>query len=196
VFWCQCSRKSLAGHAVYPGNCRQQSTPIEESAIRLKVTESDDTFDDKYQGLQTAHLGRDFGDVILKRRDHLFAYQLAVVTDDIQQNISHVIRGIDLMSSTFWQRDLYRAFNAPCPSYGHFPVLYTQSSDQKLSKQNLAPAVNEQEAIANLQAVFNLLHLSVATDTPQRMLHEALSLWQPHKLYNKQRLHISEIGLD
>jgi glutamyl-Q tRNA(Asp) synthetase len=190
LFWCQCSRKSLSGHTVYPGTCRSNITPLDNTAVRLKVTVGEDSFNDVYQGEQTADLGKHFGDVVLKRRDQLFAYQLAVVCDDIEQNISHVIRGIDLMHSTYWQRELYRAFDQTTPLYGHFPVLHDANSSQKLSKQNLAPAVDERQIIENLTLVFNLLQLTIDVDTPEKMLNQALSQWLPSVLYRKQRLQI------
>jgi glutamyl-Q tRNA(Asp) synthetase len=196
VFWCQCSRKKLIGHQVYPGTCRHNKSLLDKSAVRLRVTTGEDSFVDLFQGEQSAHLREDFGDVVLKRRDQLYAYQLAVVCDDIEQNISHVIRGIDLMHSTYWQRELYRTFDQPLPQYGHFPVLHAENSTQKLSKQNLAPAVNEQQVIRNFKMVFKLLQIPIDIDTPENMLQQAVSRWQPNVLYLKQRLHISEIGLD
>ena len=196
VFWCQCSRKNLAGHPVYPGTCRQNTSLLDDSAVRLRVTRGEDSFVDLIQGKQSAHISEDFGDVVLKRRDQLYAYQLAVVCDDVEQNISHVIRGIDLMHSTYWQRELYRTFDQPFPQYGHFPVLHAENSPQKLSKQNLAPAVNEKQVIQNFKLVFRLLQIPIDIDTPENMLKQAVSQWQRDVLCLKQQLHIPEFGLD
>ncbi|MEJ2042870.1 MAG: tRNA glutamyl-Q(34) synthetase GluQRS [Reinekea sp.] len=188
LFWCHCSRKQLAGFSVYPGFCRQNKTPRHDSAARLRIITGSDSFVDKFQGLQTANLSSQYGDVVLQRRDQLFSYQLAVVSDDIASNITNVVRGIDLLGSTYWQRELYRAFDTPYVNYGHFPVLHSNHADQKLSKQNLAPAVDDTQAIDNLKTVFTLLGLEIDTDRIDLMLSQAIQLWQPDKLTGKDKI--------
>jgi len=196
VYWCTCSRKQLAGHQTYPGRCRHHRTPRPNSAIRFQVESTSDRFDDLFQGTQSASPQADYGDVVLQRRDRLFAYQLAVVADDSDLGITHVIRGIDLMDSTFWQRELYRAIDAKPPQYGHFAVLHAQGSNQKLSKQNLAPAIDPTRAIDNLHRVFQQLGITVVRSTPAQMLLEACSLWQRALLSQKQILHVPVFELD
>lgn len=195
VFWCQCSRRDLAGHKVYPGTCRKFSYPRNNSSIRFLMPEQFDEFDDEFQGLQQADVKNEFGDVVLFRRDGLFAYQLAVVCDDFAEGVTHVIRGIDLLSSTWWQRALCRALGFPIPKYGHFPVLLDTQSQQKLSKQNLSAPVENRHAGNNLHTLFKLMGLNVAPDVPERMLAEALECWQPNHLYDVDALQTPDIEL-
>lgn len=190
LFWCQCSRKQLRGQVVYPGTCRTSVSPRPDCAIRLRVSEQGDAFIDGFQGRQSANPAKDFGDVILKRRDDYYAYQLAVVVDDAWQGITDVVRGIDLLHASYWQRALFRQLNLPMPTFHHFPVLI-HDNGQKLSKQNQAPAVSEQQPGHNLSQVFALLQLDVAPARPEQMLAQAISLWQPEPLYNIQTLPIT-----
>ncbi|TCS41632.1 tRNA glutamyl-Q(34) synthetase GluQRS [Reinekea marinisedimentorum] len=196
LFWCRCSRKDLAGLAVYPGTCRDNLSPMPDSAIRLAVTSEQDCFDDLFQGTQHANIKQQYGDVVVRRRDKLFAYQLAVVCDDIADNISHIIRGIDLMDSTYWQRELYRGFEQSYPEYGHFAVIHSAGSDQKLSKQNLAAAVNDDRAQQNLMQVFQLLEIEAEPAPPLEMLSQATGQWQRSKLFKKCTLHLPTVTLE
>ncbi|WP_370592139.1 tRNA glutamyl-Q(34) synthetase GluQRS [Reinekea sp. G2M2-21] len=196
LFWCTCSRKDLAGHKLYPGHCRHRLQPVANSAIRLRIDRDDDRFNDLFQGMQHSRPRDELGDVILRRRDNLFAYQLAVVCDDIEQNVTHVIRGIDLLESTYWQRELYRVLNAQPPTYGHFAVIHSTGSEQKLSKQNLAPAVDDTQPQQNLQQVFRLLNIHVERDAPEAMLQQAIKQWRRPILIDKQILHCPVFQLD
>lgn len=183
LFWCRCSRKQLAGQAVYPGTCRAFQSARSDSAIRFHVTEQSDAFIDGFQGRQSANPAVDFGDVVLKRRDGYYAYQLAVVVDDACQGITDVVRGIDLLHASYWQRSLFRHLGAAPPDFHHFPVL-VQANGQKLSKQNQAPAVSLKHPDRNLAQVFTILDLEVAPSSPDQMLAQAVALWRPESLQN------------
>ncbi|MBL8515707.1 MAG: tRNA glutamyl-Q(34) synthetase GluQRS [Betaproteobacteria bacterium] len=159
VFGCDCSRREIADSAlpgldrpVYPGTCRQSGKSGPGLAWRLKAGKLDDppiNFDDAIQGRQSQWLARDVGDFVLKRRDGLFAYQLAVVVDDHDQRITHVMRGADLLDSTPRQIHLQRLLGfAPC-EYSHLPVAVNEAG-QKLSKQTLAPAIDAADGVALL----------------------------------------------
>lgn len=187
VFWCRCSRKQLAGHAVYPGTCREYRHPRPDSAIRFRVPDRVDHFEDLLQGPQHAHLARDFGDVVVKRRDGPYAYQLAVTVDDLDQGVTDVIRGIDLIQSTYWQRALFQALGEEPPRYGHFPVVIGPNG-QKLSKQNRAPALDDRLASDNLSRVFGYLDLEIDRDRPEIMLKHATTLWSRTRLMNRDRI--------
>ncbi|GHB04244.1 tRNA glutamyl-Q(34) synthetase GluQRS [Modicisalibacter luteus] len=151
---CSCSRKQWREHAVYPGWCRDGiRQPDQPVAWRLRsdlglrpVTWQDRLFDE--QTFDPAQLG----DVVLKRKDDLWAYQLAVVIDDADQGISDVVRGHDLLDNTPWQRQLQVALGLPEPRYLHLPLIVADNG-QKLSKQNLAPALPTRD-----DAVRTLLH--------------------------------------
>jgi len=133
AFPCQCSRKQLNGRP-HLGNCHcQASTDI---AWRFLCPPGEYCFTDRVQGFHCEDYSL-LGDFILKRRDGPWAYQLAVVCDDIDQGITHIVRGVDLIDSCARQALLYQAFERPLPSYAHIPIA-VEADGTKLSKQNLA----------------------------------------------------------
>jgi len=119
------------------------------------------------------------GDFVLKRKDDLYAYQLAVVSDDIAQGITHVIRGNDLTSSTPMQLALFKTLGHEAPKYGHFPVIVGEDN-KKLSKQNLSPAANTQTAISNLHALLKLIGILLPTtvSSPEEALDCGVKQWR------------------
>lgn len=144
VYGCSCSRKEIADSAqhgieglVYPGTCRMYTHKPGPLAWRVKVNAATVSFSDAIQGQQQQDLSRDIGDFVLKRADGLFAYQLAVVVDDALQQVSHVVRGADLLNSTPRQIFLQRLLGYAEPQYAHLP-LATNLQGEKLSKQTLA----------------------------------------------------------
>ncbi len=142
LFPCCCSRQESKG--VYRGTCRARHFDLTARpyAIRVRVeNEAVISFEDSIQGFQTQRLGLTSGDFIVKRKDSLFAYQLAVTVDDHFQNVTHVIRGADLLESTFRQVYLQQLLGFPTPNYGH-TTLITDSTGRKLSKQTRATALD------------------------------------------------------
>jgi glutamyl-Q tRNA(Asp) synthetase len=145
---CACSRRELAdaapavdGAAVYPGTCRGGLPPGRRPrAWRLRVPAEEVAFADALQGACRQQLEREVGDFVLLRADGCFAYQLAVVVDDADQGVTHVVRGADLLDSTPRQIFLQRCLGLPTPAYLHLPVA-VDAAGQKLSKQSGAPAV-------------------------------------------------------
>ena len=102
---------------------------------RLRVPDGDISFIDGHYGAYTENLARECGDFILRRADGVFAYQLAVVADDIDAGVTQVVRGRDLLSSTPRQLYLYRLLNAAPPEYYHVPLL-TAPDGRRLSKRD------------------------------------------------------------
>ncbi|MCM2131579.1 tRNA glutamyl-Q(34) synthetase GluQRS [Larsenimonas rhizosphaerae] len=154
---CGCSRKEWQAYGVYPGWCRHTPRhPERSSAWRLDVTSGPSTicWNDRRLGKQQWPL-EPLGDVVLKRRDGLWAYQLAVVIDDAEQGITDVVRGVDLLDNTPWQHLLHDLAGYTPPRMLHLPLMLTPEG-QKLSKQNLAPA------------------LDTRRDAPRSILHQAL----------------------
>ena len=141
---------------------------------------------DELQGEQQLSITNDF---VLKRKDGLYAYQLAVVADDIAQNISHVVRGIDLLESTPMQLAIYKAVGKQAPKFAHFPVI-TETNGQKLSKQNLSRAIDDQKASANLRWVASILGIQIPTNiqTCQAILETMLTSWPCSVLQNSQAI--------
>ena len=136
VFPCICSRKQLAesNDGIYPGSCRLRSLPdSEDHALRLLSKDIDIEFTDAVMGTQRQNIKQQCGDFIIKRRDGLFAYQLAVVVDDALQEITEVVRGVDLLDSTARQIYLQRLLHYPTPAYCHLP-LAIDATGKKISK--------------------------------------------------------------
>lgn len=143
---CSCSRRQWRDHPVYPGWCRHGvREPGKPVAWRLRsdLGLRPVVWEDRLFGKQRFDPA-ELGDVVLQRKDGLWAYQLAVVVDDADQGITDVVRGFDLLDNTPWQRQLQHALGYPEPRYLHLPLIIG-TDGQKLSKQNLAPALPEQD---------------------------------------------------
>lgn len=177
IYACQCSRKQLNGLSVYPNTCRELGLDFHQQAIRLKVDNSIIQFNDELQGQQKSCLLDDLGDFILKRRDGIISYQLAVVVDDYLQGITHVMRGADLLDNTARQIWLGQLLSYPRLNYCHLPLAMNKNG-QKLSKQNLAQTLDIQKVPQLLQqALCALNQPTVEIDTPETMLTQAVTQW-------------------
>lgn len=148
LFDCSCSRREILASAphpgeegpVYPGTCR--NGPVgsrSQLAVRLKVPGQTVCFTDGVYGAQEQHLLTAVGDFALRRADGLFAYQLAVVVDDIDSGVNQIVRGADLLSSTPRQVYLYSCLGEAPPHYYHLPLALAEGGD-KISKRH-GPAV-------------------------------------------------------
>jgi glutamyl-Q tRNA(Asp) synthetase len=168
IFPCACTRKQLAtgamaidGGRLYDGRCRHGLPPGKTPrAWRVKVGEAVVAFDDAIQGRQTQQLQSDVGDFVVLRADGLFAYQLAVVVDDAEQQVSHVVRGADLLDSTPRQIFLQQLLGYPQPVYAHPPVV-VDAQGEKLSKQTLATPVDAARPLLALRATWGFLGQTV-----------------------------------
>jgi glutamyl-Q tRNA(Asp) synthetase len=186
AYRCRCSRKEIADSglrgiegAVYPGTCRnlQLGTDVAR-AERFIVPAGKVEIEDRLQGTIVQDVAHDVGDFVLKRRDRLHGYQLAVVVDDAEQAITDVVRGADLLQSTPRQVLLQRALGYAMPRYLHFPVA-TDAAGEKLSKQTLAVAVVASRAPDLIAAGLAFLgQPAVASRNPVEMLEEAATQWR------------------
>ena len=159
VYRCNCNRKKIqAAGGIYGNYCRHRHIESPPFALRVKVDSPCIHFVDLIQGPQQQNVEHEIGDFILQRKDGLFAYQLAVVMDDIEQNISHIIRGSDLLCSSARQIYLFEVLGAAAPKFGHCPVA-THADGNKLSKQNHAPALINDAAADNLWQALDFLQL-------------------------------------
>ena len=160
---------------IYPGTCRQGLRPSQQTrAWRLRTTDQPIVFTDLIQGPQCTDLAREAGDFILFRADGYYAYQLATGLDDAEQGMTEVVRGADLLDSTPRQRYIQQALNLPSPAYAHHPVV-TTATGQKLSKQNLAPALDTRYPSPALHAALRFLGQAVPAELERTDLSE---LWQ------------------
>ena len=160
TFACTCSRAQLEDELRYPGICRLRGLAQgKDTAIRLAVEPQRITFTDRIQGTYRQDVAAAVGDIILRRRDQLHAYVLAVVVDDAQQGVTHVVRGADLLDHTPRQILLMRLLGLPEPSYAHVPVL-TEANGSKLAKSRRSVHLDPETALPQLLEVFSLLGLA------------------------------------
>lgn len=193
LYPCYCSRKDWQTAAaqgadgfVYNGRCRRpEDRPHTDKppAWRIRVNDETIGFDDGIVGHYAQNLARDIGDFVLLRADGFWAYQLAVVADDADQGITHIVRGQDLLVSTPRQIYLQRCLGFATPHYAHLPLLVNKHG-QKWSKQTLAPALDENHKEQLLRQVLQYLNLPPAPEVsrPQALLSWAIEHWQPHKI--------------
>jgi glutamyl-Q tRNA(Asp) synthetase len=204
VYLCACTRKEIADSAlsgiegqIYPGTCRngiaagragrawrvRTNYRLYPSCIEMGVNTVE--FDDKLQGHISQHLETEIGDFVIKRADGLFAYQLAVVADDAFQNITHVVRGCDLLTSTPRQIFLQRLLGLTTPAYMHLPVA-VNAQGEKLSKQTLAAPVDISSISHTLLHALNFLNQATPTKLaackPTEILGWAIAHWDKEKL--------------
>ena len=189
VYPCYCSRKDWQAAAtagvdgfVYNGRCRVPAQRPEANgrtpAWRIAVPDRTIGFQDEIVGYYAQNLAHDIGDFVLLRADGFWAYQLAVVADDAEQGITHIVRGQDLLVSTPRQIYLQQCLGANTPHYAHLPLL-VNSQGQKWSKQTLAPALDLNRREALLRQVMRYLNLPDApeVDRPEELLAWAVLHW-------------------
>lgn len=181
AYACTCSRKQLEGYnGVYPGFCRNAGHSMKNAAIRVRVPELEYAFMDRVQGEYRQHLGRDVGDFIIRRRDGLYAYQLAVALDDAAQGVTDIVRGADLLDSTPRQLYLQELLGLSQPRYLHVPLI-VQPDGHKLGKSYRSPALTPEQATPLLLRA--LRTLGQPTDdrlehaSPRQVLDCAIAHW-------------------
>lgn len=207
IYACDCSRKlirsavtpgpensglsgDLDSETRYPGTCSQRGLPGgPQTALRLRVGSQAKPvvidWTDRRLGAQIQNLSQAIGDFVVKRRDGAWAYQLAVVLDDADQGVTHVVRGEDLASNTARQIHLQRCLNLAPVHYMHTPLVLDEQG-QKLSKHRGAPAalVNTPErARRALQDCANTLGLNLPSElwrkpTLNEILAAAVQAWR------------------
>lgn len=192
LYPCRCSRKDLepAG-PVYPGHCRRKSVdPSRPHALRIRVDSTPIVFHDRLQGRQVWRLTEQCGDFVVRRRDGIHAYQLAVVIDDAELGITEVLRGSDLLDSTARQIHLQRRLDLSTPAYCHIPVLVDRSG-HKLSKQTGAPAVDGHDPGPVLFALLQRLRQNPPAELRQApagiILDWAVGHWRLERLPPRAR---------
>lgn len=138
-YYCTCTRSRIQQiGGLYDGYCRERHLPADGAAIRLRQTQPVYSFYDKLLGELHAVPALAEEDFIIRRRDGLFAYNLAVVVDDAFQGVTEIVRGADLIEPTVRQIALYQLLQQPVPGYLHLPLALNPDGN-KLSKQNHAP---------------------------------------------------------
>jgi glutamyl-Q tRNA(Asp) synthetase len=190
VYACGCTRREIAdlmlsqyeasahSERPYPGTCRSGAPVGRQSySWRLRVPEGTVSFSDRWLGLQSQEIDRVVGDFVLKRADEIWSYQLAVVVDDAEQGVTHIVRGEDLLSSTARQQLLARLLGLNPPSVLHVPVVY-DARGLKLSKQNGAQAIDLWNPLGVLQQAWQALGFEkIAASNIETFWSLATQIW-------------------
>jgi glutamyl-Q tRNA(Asp) synthetase len=193
LFGCACSRREIADSAirseaglVYPGTCRDGLPPGRRArALRVRTEQRRIELLDRLQGALQQQLDREVGDFIIRRADGLVAYQLAVVVDDADQQITHVVRGADLLDSTPRQLYLQQLLELPTPSYLHLPVA-VDADTEKLSKQTFARDViagRDNSVLLDVLAFLNqAMPVSPQDASRDELWQWAIAHWEPGRI--------------
>lgn len=192
VYFCDCTRAMLAdAGGAYRGHCRNRGLSDDTpSACRVRLDSRVISFTDMFQGPQSYCPSTQSGDFVVRRKDRLYAYQLAVVVDDANSGITHVVRGADLIESCGRQIYLQQLLGFDTPVYGHVPVASTDDG-RKLSKQNLSPGIEGHAALDNLLAALRFLGQALPAQPPSNiasLLHRAIAHWNRDRVPRRMAL--------
>ena len=196
---CGCSRSAIEaalaaqgaprvryGEIAYPGTCRDGLRGAPSRAMRALAAASTEppraplsiAWTDRRLGPQQQDVTEQVGDFVLKRADGLWAYQLAVVVDDAEQGVTHVVRGQDLADNTARQIHLQRLLGLPTPAYLHAPLVMGRNGE-KLSKQNGAQPLELSNPLQLLCEAAKTLDLRIdGAPTVSDALASALAQWR------------------
>jgi glutamyl-Q tRNA(Asp) synthetase len=180
----------------YAGTCRERAvTEGMQTAIRLRIEPGCITFTDRIQGTFRQDVSTAVGDIVLRRRDQIFAYVLAVVVDDAAQGITHIVRGADLLDNTPRQIYLQRLLGMAEPRYAHVPVL-TEADDSKLAKSRRSVHLSAASPLPQLLAVFSMLGLAPPVSLRSAAIGEAWAWakaqWSTQKVPKRLNLRVND----
>ena len=196
VYPCTCTRKEIAecgmmgvSGPIYPGTCRSNhATNGRPFAWRIKTGNDLIEFKDVLIGPISQRLNSEVGDFVLQRADSVYAYQLAVVVDDAEQKITHVVRGADLQDSTPRQIYLQQLLGYPMLTYMHLPLV-TNIAGEKLSKQTCAASIDSTNGLTQLVTSLRFLGQAPPGDLSASNIKTfwqwALENWCPEKIPNQ-----------
>ncbi len=189
IYACQCSRKQLQREAlrsgplglIYPGHCRDKHLPESDASLRLNMQQAGIIkFDDLHFKACAIDLPHDVGDIVLLRRDHIYAYHLAVVVDDAYQGVTQIVRGADLLQSTAIHLYLNHLLGFQHAQYLHLPLVKNAQGD-KLSKQTGAQALDISNKQALLIAALKFLgqktDCALSSASAKEILQFAIAHW-------------------
>lgn len=192
TYHCQCTRAQIkAQGGIYQGQCSKFNFSKKNNSTRLHNQQGIYRYQDLIQGNYTCSQTLAEEDFILVRKDGLFAYQLAVVLDDIYQNINHVIRGCDLLEPTARQLSFYQQLGYQAPQFGHIPLAVTEQG-YKLSKQNNAPAIDNNNPAPALIAALKFLGQNVPEElqsySAEQIIQWAIKSWSTEHIPKKEQI--------
>ena len=200
IYACSCTRKELAENVQksdlgkrYPGICSNKNLNITDTNfnLRLRVTDTEISFKDQHYGIQSHNLSKEIGDVVIYRKNNLPSYSLAVTVDDAMQNITEVVRGIDLLAFTPLQIYLCKQLQIPAPNFLHVPIIANQQG-QKLSKQNGAKAIPKHDCSIVLVQALKDLGQAIPAEFSKKSLHQiwkwAIENWDVNKISSVKKI--------
>ncbi|KTC35801.1 glutamyl-Q tRNA(Asp) ligase [Pseudomonas putida] len=198
AYACTCSRKQLEPYqGIYPGTCRNAGHSTEDAAIRVRVPELLYRFEDRVQGAYSQHLGHESGDFVIRRRDGLYAYQLAVVLDDAWQGVTDIVRGADLLDSTPRHLYLQELLGLPQPRYLHVPLII-QPDGNKLGKSYRSPPLDPDQAapllVRALRALGQAPEADLADGSVQDVLGWGVAHWNSDAIPRVRTVAEAQLG--
>jgi glutamyl-Q tRNA(Asp) synthetase len=204
LYACACSRREIADSGiagiegyVYPGTC-MDGIPAGRAARAWRVRTSGVTvqFEDAIQGPVEHDVAKDVGDFVLYRADSVYTYQLAVVTDDAEQGITHIVRGSDLLESTPRQIHLQRLLGFATPAYAHVPVAIN-AQGQKLSKQTFAKPIERANSGGSLISALEFLGQAppalLQAASASEILQWARETWDLNRVPRVRAVRVNEV---
>ncbi len=181
--------QALTNRQRYPRCCIDQNLDRKNHKLRIQLPDYQIGFIDGIQGLQWSNPQQTVGDMVVRRQDGMINYILAASIDDGLQQVTHIMRGLDILPLTTAQISLMQVANLPAIRQWYHLPLICHSDGQKLSKQNLAQPIDTREPSQLLATALRLLQQpAVDMDTPARMLSQAISQWDNTPLQGKQHL--------
>jgi len=208
VYLCDCSRAEVARVASaphageegsrYPGLCRKHGMRgrawKRPPAVRLRVP--DDaviTVRDRFQGDFTQDVARSVGDFVLRRGDGVYAYQLAVVVDDLAMRIGEVARAVDLLDSAPRQVLLARLLGGTPPAFAHLPLILTHDGTRLAKRARGVPIRDRRDAgqrpeslVAELACLLGLVDAGASEVAPQALL----DVFDPSRLGGRREVRL------
>ncbi|WP_350562244.1 tRNA glutamyl-Q(34) synthetase GluQRS [Psychrobacter sp. CAL346-MNA-CIBAN-0220] len=173
----------------YPRCCIDANLNKQQHKLRLQLPDYTIGFIDGIQGMQWSDPQQTLGDMVVRRQDGMINYILAASIDDGLQQVTHIMRGLDILPMTTAQISIMHAANLPAIDHWYHLPLLCNPDGQKLSKQNLAQPIDTRKPSQLLATALQLLQQPpVNIDTPARMLKQAIVQWDNTPLQGKRYL--------
>ena len=209
TYGCQCSRKGLEQYWAkeeqnqpnnenqpnrkrYPRCCVAADLDRQQHKLRIQLPDYRIGFNDVIQGMQWDNPQQTLGDMVARRQDGMINYILAASLDDGLQQVTHIMRGLDILPMTTAQISIMNAAHLPAIDHWYHLPLICNPDGQKLSKQNLAQPIDTRNPSQLIAHALKLLQQPVVDrDTPENMLKQAIAQWDNTPLQSKQQLNLS-----
>ncbi|MBF0659342.1 tRNA glutamyl-Q(34) synthetase GluQRS [Psychrobacter sp. NG25] len=211
TYGCQCSRKDLEQYwsqeeqshthnenqpnrKRYPRCCVTADLDRQQHKLRIQLPDYRIGFNDGIQGMQWDNPQQTLGDMVARRQDGMINYILAASLDDGLQQVTHIMRGLDILPMTTAQISIMNAAHLPAIDHWYHLPLICNPDGQKLSKQNLAQPIDTRNPSQLIAHALKLLQQPVVDrDTPENMLKQAIAQWDNTPLQNQQQLNLPNL---